>query len=196
MSEIKASKGATPIDEEQRRGLIPNITTQNELNEYEERNIVQAVIWANSSRIFKRDILSVTGLVSLHKKMFDQTWKWAGDFRVKDTNIGVDPRDIQNNLKILLDDVPFWADNNTYSIHEIAIRLHHRLVAIHPFPNGNGRHSRILTNYFLRFSNSDEFLWSSKDLIAEGDARDRYISALKKADVGEYQDLLAFALEP
>ena len=195
MSEIKATKDATLIDEDQKRGLIPNITTQDELNEYEERNIVQAVLWADSSRNFKRDILSVTGLVALHEKMFDKTWTWAGDFRTKDTNIGVSPRDIQNNLKLLLDDVQFWLQNNTLSLHEIAIRLHHRLVAIHPFPNGNGRHSRILTNYFLKFNHAGEFTWSSKDLVRAGDARDRYISALKRADDGNFTDLLAFAKE-
>lgn len=192
--EFKAVKGATPLDEEQKKGLIPDLKTQTELNEFEARNITDALLWAKKSRKFKKDILSVSGIVELHKRMLGKTWKWAGSFRTTQTNIGVAPRDIQNQLGILFGDVLYWLENKTYNLEEIAIRLHHRLVYIHPFPNGNGRHARLIADLFLEFNGEKRFSWGAQSLIEEGAARETYINALRRADAEEdYVPLLAFA---
>ena len=193
---IKDIPGATPLDEETLQGLIPSLTTQSELNEFEAENIAEAVQWAFTSRKMKKDLLSATGLIALHKKMFDQTWKWAGTFRKCETNIGVDPKNIQSELAALLGDVKYWLENKTYPIDEIAIRVHHKLVWIHPFPNGNGRFSRLACDLLLRFNGAEKFEWGwgSEDLMAQSEDRTFYIQSLKRADkMGDYADLLRFA---
>lgn len=187
--------GATPLDDEVLRGLIPGITTQGELDEFEAANVVKARLWAQSSRSLKKDLLSISGLKKLHKKMFEDTWEWAGSFRLKETNIGVSPANIQSDLAILLGDVVFWLENQTYSREEIALRFHHRLVLIHPFPNGNGRFSRFATDLFLDQQGVARFSWG-KSYLEENPqrARNTYILALKKADREEsYSDLMTFA---
>jgi len=113
---VQNSPGSTPLDEEALRGLIPNLTTQGELNEFEEENISEAILWARSSRTLKKDLISVTGLIKIHQKMFDQTWKWAGAFRTREANIGVAPGSIQNELGALLGNVTYWIQQETYSI--------------------------------------------------------------------------------
>jgi Fic-DOC domain mobile mystery protein B len=191
---LKNIPGATPIDEEILQGLIPNLTLQSELNEYEEQNIAKAFLWASRSRILKKDLLSVSGICILHKKMFGDTWNWAGQFRKRQTNIGVSPNRIQSDLKILLDDVKFWIQNKTYSNEEIGIRFHHRLVLIHPFPNGNGRLSRLAADLLMQILGEKSFSWSSSNLNQDGEIRKKYINALKVADQTEnYSLLLNFA---
>jgi Fic-DOC domain mobile mystery protein B len=191
---LKNIPGATPIDEEILQGLIPNLTLQSELNEYEEQNIAKAFLWASRSRTLKKELLSVSGICILHKKMFGDTWNWAGQFRKRQTNIGVSPNRIQSDLKILLDDVKFWIQNKTYSNEEIGIRFHHRLVLIHPFPNGNGRLSRLAADLLMQILGEKSFSWSSSNLNQDGEIRKKYINALKVADQTEnYSLLLNFA---
>jgi Fic-DOC domain mobile mystery protein B len=191
---INDISGATPLDEEALRGLIPNLTTQGELNEFEAKNIADAIRWASSSRKLKKDILSVSGFILLHKKMFEQTWTWAGQFRTRETNIGVNPHRIQTDLGILLGNVQFWLENKTYLIDEIAIRFHHRLVWIHPFPNGNGRFSRLATDLLLEFNHQTKFKWGQQDLIQANQDRELYLKALRLADRSDdYSELLKFA---
>lgn len=186
--------GATPLDEDAIRGLLPRLTTQQELNEYEAQNISAALRWAQSSRILKKSLLSATGLCTLHKKMFGDTWKWAGEFRMRQTNIGVAPENIQNDLGILLGDAKYWLANKVFDIEEIGIRFHHRLVKIHPFTNGNGRHARFAANLLVQFNGGKIFTWGSEDLLKDSQARSRYIKALQLADInGEYHALLEFA---
>jgi Fic-DOC domain mobile mystery protein B len=186
--------GATPLDEETLRGLIPNLTTQGELNEFEAKNIADAIRWASSSRKLKKDLLSVSGLILLHKKMFEQTWTWSGQFRTRETNIGVTPHRIQTDLGILLGNVQFWFENKTYQVDEIAIRFHHRLVWIHPFPNGNGRFSRLATDLLLEFNQQKKFKWGQQDLAQATQDRELYLKALRRADrTDDYYELLKFA---
>jgi Fic-DOC domain mobile mystery protein B len=186
--------GATPLDEETLRGLIPNLTTQGELNEFEAKNIADAISWASNSRKLKKDLLSVSGLILLHKKMFEQTWSWAGQFRTRETNIGVTPYRIQTDLSILLGNTQFWLENKTYLIDEIAIRFHHRLVWIHPFPNGNGRFSRLATDLLLEFNYQKKFKWGELDLAQASQDRELYLKALRLADRSDnYAELLKFA---
>lgn len=140
--------GATPLDADELACLIPtHITTQGELNEWEQLNIVQGEAWARRQR---KDILDEAFVRQLHKQMFGETWSWAGSFRTSDKNIGVEWQQIGVKLRNLLDDVRYQIDNATYPPDEIATRFHHRLVSIHPFPNGNGRHARVMADLLVQ----------------------------------------------
>jgi Fic-DOC domain mobile mystery protein B len=147
-----------------------------------------------NSRTLKNDLLSATGIKKLHKKMFGSTWEWAGEFRKTQTNIGVAPANIQNDLGALLGDVKYWLDKKTFDLDEIAIRFHHRLVWIHVFPNGNGRHARLAANLLLKHNKGKNFSWGSESLVGNTLNRKEYIKALRQADKEEdYRSLLRFA---
>lgn len=192
---IKNPLGATLLDDETLQGLIPGLTTQMELDEFEAEGIARATLWAQHSRFLSKNLLSATGLCRLHREMFKNTWQWAGKFRVRETNIGVAPEKIQNDLKILLDDVQYWLKHQTYSLEEIAVRFHHRLVWIHPFPNGNGRFSRLATDLFLKQQSQNPGSWGKENLGQMNEKRTTYISALKMADREEnFNELLRFML--
>ncbi|GAB5489659.1 MAG: mobile mystery protein B [Parasphingorhabdus sp.] len=184
-------EAATPLDPDEREGLIPSyVTLRRELNEAEAMNIAEAERWAFSR---KRDVLSEGGIRTLHKHMFGKVWKWAGEFRKTERNIGIDPIRIGVELKTLLDDVIFWIDNEIYPPDEIAVRFHHRLVAIHPFPNGNGRHARLAADILIKQLGGDRFTWGRTSMVNPGDTRKTYIAALQKADRHDISDLIAFA---
>ncbi len=185
--------GATPLDPDEIEDLIPSIFTQGELNKFEKENIRSAMNWTRKSRKIKKDLLSVSGLSSLHKEMFKDVWKWAGKFRKSEKNIGVLAHHIQSELYNLCEDVKLWTINNTYHWDEIGVRFHHRLVAIHAFANGNGRHARIAADLLLQFNKKEIFTWGSSEISVEGEARKKYLAALKKADKYEYADLILFA---
>lgn len=190
---IQSPHGATPLDDETLQGLIPGLTTQRELDEYEAAGIARALLWAYDSRTLKKDLLTVSGLCLLHKKMFAETWEWAGHFRKRQTNIGVSPERIQNDLGILLGDVRYWLEHKTFTLEEIAARFHHRLVWIHPFPNGNGRFSRLATDLLMEHHDEFRFSWGQANLGRMGEKREAYIHALKMADQNQdYKDLLVF----
>lgn len=184
--------GATPLDPDESAGLIPiHISTHTDLNEWEAANILKAGSWAFSVSTHK-DFLSIDFTKLLHKKMFDDTWKWAGKFRQTEKNIGICPSNIAPELKKLLDDATYHIIKETYSIDEIAYRFHHRLVAIHPFPNGNGRHSRLMTDLLLKQARENPFTWGSQKLENIGPIREQYIKALRAADKGNYTELAKF----
>ena len=183
---IQSPPGATPLDDETLQGLIPGLTTQGELDEFEAAGIARALLWAYSSRTLKKDLLSASGLCLLHKKMFAETWHWAGQFRRKETNIGVSPENIQNQLAILLGDVQYWIKHETYPNEEIVARFHHRLVWIHPFPNGNGRFSRLAADLLMKQLEDSIFSWGQEHLGRMGEKRAAYIQALKVADKQEH----------
>lgn len=185
-------KGATPLDEDEEEGLlIPHITTRDELNEWEQRNITEAYSWLNRMR--RKDFLSEDFIRALHNQMFGKVWRWAGEYRRSGKNIGVEWTQIPIYLRQLLDDMRFWMENNTYPPDEIAVRFHHRLVFIHLFPNGNGRHARIMTDILLeKVLSQTLFSWGSGNLIDEGKVRSAYIEALRSADMHDYQLLLDF----
>ncbi len=186
------AEGATPLNADEVNNLIPrHLTTQHELNEWEQFNIVQAEQW-----LFRRkqqDIYSLEFAQKLHHKMFDQTWKWAGEFRKTQTNIGVHSVYIGQELKKLFGDVCYWNNHNVYSIREISVILHHRLVFIHPFPNGNGRFSRLFADFVAISNNQPRFSWGKGSLTQDGIVRKLYIEALKEADNFNYQKLIEFA---
>jgi Fic-DOC domain mobile mystery protein B len=194
----KFSDGNTPIRPEEAEQLIPKISTVRELNEYETLNILRAREWAFATRTLNStDPLKEPYVRELHRRMFDQVWKWAGTYRKHELNIGCEPRDILQRIPQLLGNVQFWLDHKTFPIDECLVRFHYQLVSkIHPFPNGNGRHARMTTDVVAVKFGQPEFSWGAgKDLVAEGDARTQYLTALSAldADENDVKALLAFA---
>lgn len=187
--------GQTPLDDDEKEGLlIPTIATRGELDEFEQQNIEQAVLWTLTRNFKQQDIFSEAFVKGVHRRMFNNVWVWAGDFRKTNKNIGVDKWQVAIELKKLLDDVSYWADNNTYPPDEIAVRFKHRIVSIHCFPNGNGRHSRLMADIIIeKIYKRPVFSWGAANLFSEADARVAYLKALKAADNGDYGLLSSFA---
>lgn len=181
---------ATPLTEEERADLIPSyITLRRELNDAEQANIVEAEEWAFAR---KRHVLDEGFLKKLHKRMFGRVWKWAGTFRHSGKTIGVDAYKIPIELRQLLDDCHYWIVHGTYESDEIAARFHHRLVFIHPFPNGNGRHARSAADLLLIELGRPRFTWGRANIVNASETRDTYIAALQAADHHDFAPLLAF----
>lgn len=181
----------TPLEPEEREQLIPTyITTRAELNEVEQIGIVDADRWAFSRRF---DVLGEAFLCQLHKRMFKDVWRWAGQFRTTARNIGIDAYRIPMELRQLVEDARFWVDNEAYDPDEVAIRFHHRLVAIHPFPNGNGRHGRLAADRLAKQLARPRFTWGSANLSEPDQLRQEYVAALREADNHNIERLLAFA---
>jgi Fic-DOC domain mobile mystery protein B len=188
-------EGQTPLDEDEKEGLrIPTIATRGELDEFEQQNIEQAIQWT-LGRSFRPEMVFTEDFVrKLHKRMFSDVWAWAGTFRSTNKNIGVDKWQITTALKSLLDDLRYWHEHDTYPPDEIALRFKHRLVSIHCFANGNGRHSRLMADIIIeKIFQRPVFTWGAASVSGEGDARMAYLRALKAADKGDYSLLLAFA---
>lgn len=186
--------GQTLLTEEEREGLIiKNISTKGELDEFEQQNIEAALLWLNSKKFSESQLLSLGFVKKLHYKMLKDVWRWAGQFRKSDKNLGVDKNIIAVEVQKLLDDCAYWIDNKTFNNDEIAVRLKHRLVAIHPFCNGNGRHSRLMADLLMeKVFKSHAFSWG-RDNGQNNDVRQQYLTALRKADKGDYKDLINFA---
>lgn len=193
----KYSDGNTPIRPEEAAQLIPRISTMGELNEYEALNILRAREWAFDGRTMKStDPLEEPYVRELHHRMFDNVWKWAGTYRQTERNIGCDPKQIVQRIPQLLANTRYWLENKTFSTDEALLRFHHQLTRIHPFANGNGRHARMIADVVVVKYGGVEFTWGArKDLVAPGDARTRYLAALRKLDANEndVQSLLEFA---
>jgi len=187
--------GQTPISEEEKEGLlIKSITNRVELDELEQLNIEKAVEWTLLTRFSKEIILSEDFVKSVHRKMFGDVWEWAGKFRKSEKNIGVPWIKIGMELRMLIDDTKYWIEHNTYPPDEIAIRFKHRLVKIHCFPNGNGRHSRLMADIIIEFVfGLAVFSWNNSNLVKPGDARKEYIDSIKQADNGSIESLIRFA---
>ncbi len=184
--------GATPLDPDEAAGLIPShISTHGQLNEWELVNIVEGEHWAFSRR--HKNLLSIEFVRRLHKRMFGDTWRWAGTFRSTEKNIGIDPARIQPALLDLFKDVATQLEHKSYSLDEIAARFSHRLVSIHPFANGNGRLSRTMADLLLVQHGAERFSWGAgTNLVAESDTRQAYLDALRAADARDYAPLLVF----
>ena len=186
-------EGATPIEPDEAEGLLlTHITTHGELNRWEQDNIVEALAWIDKTK--PTNILNEQFIKQLHKRMFGNVWRWAGQFRRSDKNIGVSWHQVPMCLKNMCDDVPVWIQTQKESPEEIAVRFHHRLVWIHPFPNGNGRHARLMADIFIEnVLHGSPFTWGKRDLSSPSEYRSRYINALQEADNGNYIPLLEFA---
>lgn len=188
---IVSPPGSTPLEPEELDGLIPlHITTQEQLNAWEQANIIEAERWASK----KKNLLSVGFIQKLHCHMFNQTWKWAGKFRFSGKNIGINWHMIPEELQKLCVDVLYQLANNSFPDDEIAIRMHHRLVWIHPFPNGNGRHARLMADLLIMQRGTPRFSWgATQNLYEATPVRKKYIKALQLADQGDYSELIIFA---
>lgn len=187
--------GQTPLNEEEKDGLlIKSITTHGELDEHEQLNIEEAIVWTMGLKLKRERILNEDFIKTLHKKMLGKVWKWAGEFRKSEKNIGVKWITIGINLRTLLDDTNFWIENETFPPDEIAIRFKHRLVNIHCFSNGNGRHSRIMADIIIEsIFEKDIFTWNHSNMVKADETRAEYIRSIRAADKGNIEDLINFA---
>lgn len=193
--ELEYINGQTPLDEDEKEGLlIPTIATRGELDEFEQQNIEEAIQWVLGKSLTVQRILTEKFICDLHNRMYGDVWLWAGKFRKTNKNLGVDKWQIPVALKTLNDDSLFWVQNETYSPDEIAIRFKHRIVSIHCFPNGNGRHSRLMADVIInKVYKLPLFSWGAGDLVHQGDARKTYLKAVKAADNEIFEQLLTFA---
>ena len=192
--EFQYTSGATPLDPDEATGLLPvHITTQADLNAWEQANIVLGGRWA--ARQKKRDPLDEGFVRDLHRQMFDRTWQWAGSFRQSNKNIGVDWPQVSVKLRDLLDNTRYQIENHVFNEDEVAVRFHHQLVLIHAFPNGNGRHARLMADLLVKRLGRPRLTWggASAALTPVGAIRDRYLVALRLADQGQLDGLIEFA---
>jgi Fic-DOC domain mobile mystery protein B len=184
--------GATPLDPNELGGLKhKHISTQGELDELEQANIASGLRWLARTR--RKDVLTDDFAIELHRRLFGDVWDWAGKFRETGKNIGAAPIQIGIQLRGVMDDASYWAEHKTYPPKEAAVRLHHRLAFIHPFPNGNGRHARIMADTVLdKVYIAEPIDWTGgSDLQKLGARRSAYIAALKSADAHDMGPLFA-----
>lgn len=192
MMEFEYPEGATPIDPNEAAGLLlTHITKRSELDRWEQDNIIEALAWLDRTKPV--EILNEKFIKGLHRRMFGHVWRWAGQYRQTDKNIGGPWHQVPVSLKNLCDDAHLWLNLHEETPDQIAVRFHHRLVSIHPFPNGNGRHARLMTDLLLENAlHCSKFSWGSENLSQSGTARQRYITALHAADEQNYRPLLEF----
>ena len=189
--ELQYPPGATPLDPDEADGLIPaGVTTVAELNAYEAENILDALSWVDRQR--KLAVLEDEFVRELHRHMFDRTWRWSGAFRLTEKNIGVAPEKISVSVRDLLLDCREQLKTKATPLDEIVARFHHRLVWIHPFANGNGRHSRLMADLLLQQEGAKPFSWGAADLANAGPVRETYINSLREADKKNFKPLLDF----
>lgn len=193
--EFQYIAGQTQIDLDEKKDLmIQTISSKKELDEFEQMNIEKAIEWTYKMKWNKEQVFTEHFIKLVHKKMFSDVWKWAGDFRKTNKNIGVDKFQISMKLKNLIDDCKYWIDNSIYDAEEICIRFKHKLVFIHLFPNGNGRHSRLMADILIdKVFQKQIFTWGSNEINVEGDIRSLYLSGLREADKGNYKPLIQFS---
>lgn len=189
-------EGATPIDPDEAAGLRMSwVATQGELNAVEQANILEAQAWLARRR--GGDVLTETFVRDLHRRMLGNVWEWAGTFRQNNKNLGVDWPTIGERLRQVLDDARYWCDNGTYGPDEVGVRFHHRLVTVHCFPNGNGRHARLAADALMRQLGEPPFSWGAGggdvSLVSPSTARQRYLEALRAADRHQIAPLLQLA---
>lgn len=192
---IEYVEGQTPLEEDEKSGLlVKSISTREELDQLEQLNIEKAIVWLIHRTLNKEQILSEEFIKLLHRRMFGDTWVWAGKFRKSDTNLGVEWTRIGIELRKLLDDINYWIAYHTFGNDEIAIRLKHKLVKIHCFPNGNGRHSRLMADIIIeKILGGKYFSWKYSSTLKPDEIRKEYIQAIHQADQGVIDPLIQFA---
>jgi Fic-DOC domain mobile mystery protein B len=187
--------GQTQLEEDEKVGLlIETIATRAELDEFEQQNIEEAIQWVLGRNFKPETIFTESFIRNLHKRMYKNVWSWAGVFRKTDKNLGIDKWLIPTELRKLCEDTLFWIEHQTYDPDEITIRFKHRLVRIHCFPNGNGRHSRLMADIIIdKIFNKEIYTWGAENVHREGKSRTNYLKAIWEADQGKFQRLLKFA---
>ena len=188
------NSGQTPLSEHHKNDLLIKISSQEELNYCEALNIDEALQYYTNKRVVKLDLGDISTLTKIHKHMFKNVWKWAGNIRQRVTNFGAPPKMIREQLKQVSDNYLFWQNNQTYNIDEIAIRYHYHLVVVHPFENGNGRFSRLVADFVAIQHGRQPYSWGRKNLAEIGKTRDTYLDTLRKANNGVFAPLISFAL--
>ena len=195
-----APEGATPLTAEETLGLIPSfVATREDLNAIEQAGIATARSWAMRSPVARRveQVLDELFVRRLHRQMFEQVWRWAGVYRTTERNIGIDPAGIPVAVRCMVDDARVWVDPSTTWItpERACLQVHHQMVAIHPFPNGNGRHARLFADLLAIRLGLAPFTWGAADLTAAGPDRGAYLAALRRADRdrNDLDDLVKFA---
>ena len=194
--DLNFNKDGTILSDEEKDGLlIPTITTREELDEFEQQNIEKAVEFYLLRRKYKAEaILTKKFVFNVHKRMLGDVWDWAGTIRKTNKNLGIDLFQISPRLHQLLENCKYWIEHKTFSEEEIALRFKHEIVSIHVFPNGNGRHSRLMGDIIMKhIFKKPIFSWGQKDLVYKNEVRDNYIDALRKADNGDFTSLLGFS---
>jgi Fic-DOC domain mobile mystery protein B len=192
ITDMQYPDGATPLDPNELGGIKhKHITTQAELNQLEQVNIASGLRWLERQR---SNVLTDNFATTLHSRLFGDVWDWAGTFRRTGKSVGIDPIHIPVELHTLMGDAQYWTDNKTYPPSEAAVRFHHRLVKIHPFPNGNGRHARIMADAMLESVYKVKPIdWTAgQDLQKIGPRCSAYIAALKAADRDDIGPLIEF----
>ena len=190
---IETSDSATPLDPDELAGLkFKHVSTRGELDQLEQAGITDCLKWL--ARQKHPDVLSEGFVLELHKRLFGSVWKWAGSFRHTEKNTGVDPVQVAIHIRQLLDDAKYWVEHGTYPPRELAARFHHKLVSIHPFPNGNGRHARIIADTVLtKLLHEPAIDWAGGyRLEAMNERRNEYIAALRAADRHDFSALFEF----
>lgn len=192
---FETEPGDTPLTPEEQLDLIPSIATRAELNALERYNINAARVWAMRARVLRReDLLTDHFARELHRRMFAEVWRWAGKYRTTEKTLGWEWPRITEGVRIALADAAYWDQHQTYPVPEAAVRLHHRLVVIHPWSNGNGRHARLIADIWCAARDVPELTWGARaDLLPAGGTRARYLAAMRAADGGDFAPLLAFA---
>jgi Fic-DOC domain mobile mystery protein B len=185
---------ATPLDPALRSNLIQTwVTTRADLNEAEQENIIKGEVWARRRRGGVDTLLKEDFSKTLHKQMFGEVWKWAGTYRQNELNLGISPYLVAAEMPVMFDNARYWVNNETFPPDEIAVRLHHRLTQVHGFPNGNGRHARMMADLLVGKLGGKPFTWGSGVIRNTGTLRDAYVQALKAADNHDIEPILAFA---
>lgn len=192
--DLDHADGQTPLDEDEKEGLIiETITNRGELDEFEQQNIEKAVEWTMHRKFKQEAILTEAFIKEVHKRMYSGVWSWAGKFRKTNKNLGVDKLQIGIDLKNLLDDTKYWIEHKTFEPDEITLRFKHRIVSIHCFANGNGRHSRLMADILIeKIFKKPVFTWGG-NLGKHDDVRSIYLKAIRAADGGHFDSLLQFA---
>lgn len=189
-----AEPGQTPLELDEAEQLIPSwVSTRGDLDSAEQENIAAAVEWSSRARWSSSDVLDDRFLRRLHRRMFGEVWQWAGAYRTSPRNIGVEAWRISEEVALLLADARYWVAHSTYSVDEIAIRFHHRLVSVHPFPNGNGRHARLAADLLVETLGAEPFTWGINRDDDAAALRNEYVAAILAADAGDIAPLLTFA---
>lgn len=189
-----AEPGQTPVERDEADQLIPSwVSTRSDLDSAEQENIATAVEWSSRTRWSPSEILDDRFLRRLHRRMFGEVWRWAGSYRTSARNIGVDAWRIPEEIALLLDDARYWIEHDTYPVDEICIRFHYRLVSVHPFPNGNGRHARLASDLLVGSLRAPSFTWGIHRDEDSAQLRGEYIAAILAADAGDIGPLLLFA---
>lgn len=193
--DVDNKDGQTALDDDEKEGLlIKTITKRSELDEFEQLNIEKAVLWTMKRKFKAEDILSEAFMKELHRRMYGDVWKWAGEFRKTNKNLGVDKLQIAVELRTLVDNCKHWIAQEVFGTDETAIHFKHRIVSIHCFANGNGRHSRLIADVIVEhIFKQPVFSWGAASVSKQGEARKAYLQAIKKADAGNFEELVRFA---